>query len=253
MQKVVNVGHIKEQQRRGRWLAIIGFAALAGAFLLVWQRTRPELILVAYGAMLLGFVAFNSGLQTVAKFSSNSRKLRADQQLDKALTRLNDRYTIIHYAQLGKRVVEHLLIGNNGVLVLTVRELPGEISVKGRKWRRGGNPFGRLFNYSGPQLGNPTLENETDIAAVKAVLAEQQLPDAVDGVIVFTNPAVTVRVADSPVDVIDLDGLPDYIRTAGREHPPLATKERLAMVEALSQGRDLEQTTLRAERRRRAA
>jgi hypothetical protein len=254
MQVVRNTGYIKEQQRRGKLLSLIGFVGLAIAFALVW-RPNQSLILFAYAAMTFGFIFFNLGLQTVGKFTSNARKLRPDQQLDKTLTRLSDRYTLIHYPRIGKRNPDHLLVHNVGVLVLTLREVPGKVVVTGRRWRRGGNPLLRILNWSGPQLGNPTAENETEVALVKSYLAAAGLPDLVAGVIVFTNPLVQVTVTDSEVDVVDIDDLPAYVRELGegREAPPLTGKERLAIVEALSQGKDLEQQTLRAERRRRVA
>lgn len=254
MQVVRNTGYIRDQQRRGKRLTLIGFVGLAIAFVLVW-RPNQSLILFAYAAMMFGFIFFNMGLQTVAKFTSNARKLRADQHLDKALGRLSDRYTLIHYAQIGKRHPDHLLVHNGGVLLLTVREIGGKIGVNGRRWRRHGNPLVRLFNWSGPQLGNPTVENEQDVALLKTYLAEQGLPDLVDGAIVFTNPLVSVTVTDSPVDVVDIDDLAGYVRELGddRERAPLTGKERLALVDALSQGKELEQANPRAERRRRAA
>lgn len=259
MQVVRNAGYIKEQQRRGRRLTVIGISILALAFLATfWLQGRPDLLAFAflpYIPLLIGFIVFNMGLQTVGKFVSNARKLRADLQLDKTLARLNDRYTLIHYPRIGKRNPDHLLVHNAGVLVLTVRELPGKVSVTGRRWRRGGNPLLRILNWSAPQLGNPTAESEQDVALVKAYLAEEGLPDLVGGVIVFTSPLVQVTVTDSPVDVVDIDDLPAYVRELGegREAPPLTGKERLAIVEALSQGEDLEQQTLRPERRRRVA
>lgn len=250
MQVVRNIGYVKQQQRRGRILTALGFIALAFAFVLVWQKQFVTLIIASYGAMLIGFVVFNMGLQTVGKWS---RKPRNDQQLDRALTRLNDRYTLIHFADLGGRHPEHLLVHGAGVLVLTVRELPGAISVNGRKWRRGGNLLGRFFNYSGPQLGNPTLENDQDVALVQEYLAAKELPDHVEGVIVFIHPNVTVRVSDSPVPVVDLDGLPAFVRHLGQDEEPLTGKDRLAIVDALRQGDELEETTLRGERRSRKA
>ncbi len=258
MQVVRNIGFVKGQKRRGRRLTALGVAFLTFAFFLVFfQQGQGQgqlgVILLSYAAMMSGFILFNLGLQTVTKFASNARKPRNDQALDKGLERLNDRHTLIHYSQLGKRVPEHLLVHNGGVLVLTVRELPGQISVNGRRWRRGGNLLTRFTNSSGPQLGNPTVENEGDVALVREYLAANELPATVDGVIVFTHPAVTVRVTDSPVDVTDLDGLPDYIRGLSQDQPALTGKERLAIIEALSQGQDLEQVTLRGERRKRAA
>ena len=260
MQVVRNVGYVKQQQRRGRQLTIAGMTGLAIAFVLVFMQGGQGSVaplLLAYATMIPGFILFNLGLQTAGKFTSNRRRMRADQALDRALERLNDRYTLVHYPEIGGRHPEHLLVHNHGVLVLTVREVSGKVAVKGRRWRRLGNPLGRFLSYSAPQLGNPTVENEGEVAVVKAYLAENDLPDRVGGVIVFTDPVVEVHVTDSPVDVVDLDGLPDYVRGLGQgqdgDAPPLTGRERLAIVEALSRGRELEQATLRGDRRRRAA
>lgn len=255
MQIVRNVGHIKSQQRRGRIFTAIGFVGLASAFILVWwQRNYPTLVLAAYALMLIGFVFFNIGLQTMGKFVSNERKKRPDQQVDKALERLNDRYTAIHYAQLGKRAVEHMVVHNGGVLVLTLREVSGKIIVNERRWRKGGNPLGRLFNYSAPQLGNPSLDNEGDVAAVREALTAAGLEDRVEGAVVFTSPLAEVS-GSAPIDVLGIDEVLDHVRTLAndRERPALTAKERLAVVEALSQGQEMEQATPRLERRKRAA
>ncbi len=255
MQIVRNIGYVKSQQRRGRTFAIIGFVGLASAFILVWwQRTEPTLVLVAYALMLIGFVFFNMGLQTMGKFVSNERKKRPDQLLDKTLERLNDRYTIVHYAQFGKRAVDHLIVHNGGVLVLTLREVTGKIIVADNRWRKGGNPLGRLFNYSAPQLGNPSLDNDGDVAAVRATLEAVSLPDTVEGAVVFTSALAEVS-GSAPIDVLGVDELLDHVRTLAndRERPALTSKERLAIVDALSQGRELEQATQRLERRKKAA
>lgn len=250
MQVVRNMAHVRQQKRRGKWFTLIGLLALGVAFGLVFMRDRPELIFFSYSAMMVGFVFFNLGLQTLGKWS---RRPRNDQQLDKALERLSDRYTLIHFARLGKVTPEHLLVHGNGVLVLTVRELPGKVHLRGQRWRRGGNPLGRLFNYSGPQLGNPTLDNERDVRAVNAYLTELNLPAQTHGVVVFTSPAAAVEATDPTVDIVDIDGLPAYIRALSQQAPALTGKTRLAIVAALSQGEDLEQLTPRAERRRNPA
>lgn len=253
MQIIRNGAYVKSQQRRGRLLTAIGFAALAGAFVMVWvQRTRPELILLAYALMLVGFIFFNMGLQSVGKFISNERKKRADEVLDRTLERLNDRYTIIHYSQVGKRVVEHLIVHTGGVLVLTIRELAGKVVVNDRRWRRGGNPLGRFFNYSGPQLGNPSIDNENDVATVKELLTEQGLPNEVQGVIVFTNPLAEVE-GSAPIDVVGIGELLEHVRliASDRDRPVLSARDRAAIVELLAQGLDADQSTPSNERRKR--
>lgn len=255
MQIVRNVGYIKDQQKAGRLLTAVGFVGLAAAFILVWwQRNYPTLIIAAYALMFVGFVFFNRGLQRVSKYVSNERKKRPDEQVDKALTRLNDRYTVIHYAQLGKRVVDHLVVHNSGIIVLTLREVAGKVIVNENRWRKGGNPLGRFFNYSAPQLGNPSLDNGNDVAAVKTMLEEAGLPDAVAGAVVFTSPLAEVS-GSAPIDVLGIDDLLDHVRTTSgdQERQPLNAKERTAIVAALSQGKELEQPATRLERRKRAA
>lgn len=253
MQIIRNEAHVKSQQRRGRLLTTIGFVALAGAFVMVWlQRSRPELILLAYALMLFGFIFFNMGLQIVGKFLTNDRKKRADQLLDRTLERLNDRYAMIHYAQVRKRAVEHQIVHTGGVLVITMREIAGKIIVNEHRWRRGGNPLGRFFNYSGPQLGNPSADNEADVAAIKELLTERGLPNEVQGVVVFTNPLAEVS-GSAPIDVVGIDELLEHVRltASDRERPTLSTKDRAAIVEALAQGLDLDKGVPSNERRKR--
>lgn len=254
---VRNTGHIKEQQRQGRLLTVLGLVGMAAAFALVLFQRNATLnatlmTLVAYALMLLSFVFFNMGLQRITKFSSNERKKRPDELVDQALSRLNDRVTAIHYAELGKRVVDHLLVYTGGVVVLTLRDVTGKVQVNEHRWRKVGNPLGRIFNYSAPQLGNPSYESEQDIAAVQAVLTEQGLPDKVTGAVVFTSPLAEVE-GSSPLDVLGIDGLYDYMRdltteASGRQ---LANKDRQAIIAALSQGKELEQPSQRPERRKR--
>ncbi len=255
MQIVRNIGHIKEQQRQGRLLTAVGFVGLAAAFVLVWvQRNATGMIIIAYALMLVGFIFFNMGLQRVSKFVSNERKKRPDEQIDRALARLNDRYTVIHYAQIGGRIVDHLVVHTTGIIALTVREVTGKVIVNERRWRKGGNPLGRFFNYSAPQLGNPSTDNEHDVAAVRGLLEAQGLPDSVEGAVVFTNPLAEVT-GSAPIDVLGIDELLDHVRSVSndRERQPLNAKDRAAVVAALSQGKELEQPVGRVERRKRAA
>ena len=256
MQIVRNIGHIKEQQRQGRILTAVGFIGLAAAFVLVWvQRDATGMILIAYALMLIGFIFFNMGLQRVSKFVSNERKKRPDEQIDRALARLNDRYTVIHYAQIGGRIVDHLVVHTTGIIALTVREVTGKVIVNDRRWRKGGNPLGRLFNYSAPQIGNPSVDNENDVSAVRGLLEAQGLPvESVEGAIVFTSPLAEVT-GESPIDVLGVDELLEHVRAVAndRERQPLSANDRTAIIAALSQGKELEQPTGRVERRKRAA
>src|SRR5918998_3815 len=121
MRVVRNIGYVKRRKRLARWAALGGFAMLGATF---WLALDPSLILLAYVPLLVGTLVFHFGMQQIAKWNRNPRN---DVLLDTRLQQLPDKFELIHYASVGKRTVEHLLLHPGGVLVLTVRELPGRV------------------------------------------------------------------------------------------------------------------------------
>src|SRR5687767_12594936 len=137
MRVVRNIGHVKRRKRAAKWTAVLGFAVLAAALALGFV---PELFWLAYLLLFLGFVLFNIGMQQVGKWNRGP-KYRNDSLLDQKLAPFSDKYVLIHYAMLKDRVVEHLLVHPGGVLVITAREIAGDVSVRGNRWRVGGSPL----------------------------------------------------------------------------------------------------------------
>ena len=89
---------------------------------------------------------------------------------------------------------------------------------------------------------------------MREVLRAAGLPDQVEGAVVFTHPQAEVT-GDAPLDVLAIDDLAEHVRllASNGEYPSLAPKDRLAIIDALSSGSELEQVTARPERRKRAA
>lgn len=171
-------------------------------------------LIVAYTLVIFGFVLFNSGLQGVAKWG---RKIRNDQMIDGELRRLSDRYTLVHYPRIGNRTLDHVLIHETGMVVMTTKEVIGRVEVHGSRFRKiGAGMLGRFIGMGGPQLGQPGVENGLDRKALLETLAkeaaERDWPTdvPVDGLIVFTAPRVALSVdgvADPPaVKLTDLLG-----------------------------------------------
>lgn len=235
MRIVRNIGHVKRRKRIARWSAVGGFLILGSTFALAFV---PEFLLVAYALLFGGFVLFNFGMQQVGKWS---RSPRNDQLLDARLASLSDKYTLIHYARLGKRVVEHLLVHPGGVLVLTARETPGLIQARGNRWRKRGGGLMRLFAFSGPQLGNPALETTQAIAAVGAYLAEHQLEVDVSGAIVFVSPYAELDVEEPEYPTLKLEELPTFVRSLEPD-VSIGADDREALLALLGQGEELETT-----------
>lgn len=242
MRVVRNVGHIKRRKRIAKWSAIGGVAMLGSTF---WLALEPRFVLVAYVPLLLGTLIFHYGMQQVARWNRNPRN---DQLLDQRLHELSDKFTLIHYAVLGKQAIDHQVVHPGGVLVVGVRELPGTVSYRDGHWRKRGGGALRFFGLGGPQLGNPSFEVQRSVAAVETYLTAEQAAVDVDGVIAFLNPMVEIDVEEPDFPVTNADGLVEYLRSFDSEtavHP----NERQALVDLLAKGEELE-LPQRAQRRR---
>jgi hypothetical protein len=206
MRIVRNTEYIRKRKRISRIAALVGFLLLASTFLLIFQ---PDLILIAYAVLFTGFIVFNFGMQQLGKWSRNPRN---DEILDARLKPLPDaKYTLVHYVQVGKRVVEHVLVHPGGLLVLTSRELPGKVSVKDRRWRKQGVGFMRFFAMSGPQLGNPTADLESDVEALDAFAAEHGYDIDIYGAVVFLNDRIEIEAEDPAYPALRADLLVPFV------------------------------------------
>jgi len=249
MRLVRNIGYVKRRRKFARLSSVFGFLFLATTFPLVflWGQSS-NLVIVAYVLLFAGFILFNSGMQQLGKWSNTARHPRDDLALDSKLQPFSDKYVLIHYARLGKRVVEHLLFHPGGVLVITAKDYPSKVYAKGNSWRRKGAGLTRLFGLSGPQLGNPGIETEQAIDAVEDTLKAAQLEVDVEGVIVFVSAFVDVEVEDPPFTTILLDELPGIIRALEID-PSIRPVDRDALAELLGKGEELEVQEVKRTRR----
>lgn len=235
MRIIRNIGYVRRRKRAARVMVAVGLALIFSA---IAFTLYPGLLFFAYAGLIIGFLTFNGGMQQLAKWG---RKPRNDEILDQFLSRLNDRYTLIHYPEFAGRRPDHVLVSPAGVLVLSTREIAGRVSVKGKRWRKRGSPFGFIFGMSGPQLGNPSIENEQQIGTLKAFLAEQQIEAPVDGAIVFVHPNVEVEVEEETTPIVHATELLDFVRERA-DGVSLGAKERDHLVEVLARGDDLERS-----------
>ena len=240
MRLVRNNGFIRSRKRRARLTALGGFILLISSVGLTFYI--PKLFVPGYAILILGFITFNMGMQQMTKWG---RHPRPDEVLVDALRRLNDRFTLISFPAAGKGRPEHVLVYPGGLVVISTREVPGKIMVDGNSWRRsGGNKVWMLIGMSGPQLGNPTTENDGDQTILRSILETRGLAggDAIDGIVVFLNPRAELEVESSEITVVTTDGLLRAVRELSSE-TVLPTKDRELIVAALAEGDEVEGPT----------
>jgi hypothetical protein len=195
-----NLEQVSINKRISRIKVVVGLVFFFVGSIVAFQG-NVALLLAAYAIVIFGFILFNTGLQGVAKWG---RKIRNDQLVDNELRRLSDRYTIIHYPRVGNRTVDHVLVHETGLIVMTTKEVLGRIEVSGANYRKvGSGALGKMFGMGGPQLGQPPFENGADRKALLELLAKEatirnwptDVP--VDGLVVFVAPNVVLSTSEN--------------------------------------------------------
>lgn len=219
-------------------MTLAGLALLVGALIAsnVMSGLAPEAmatwLIAAYAALIGGFILFNSGLKGVAKWS---RRPRRDEIIDNHLRRLNDRFNVFHYATLGGRAYDHLVVHPGGLSVLIVRDSLGPIRYQQGRWRAQANPLARLFNVAGPPVGNPHQEATATVAALEEALHAAGVAAGVEPIIVFVHPRASLTVDESPVPVCRVEDLAGVLREQAAV-AGLQGGARLQLVKLLSAG-----------------
>lgn len=222
--------YVRKRKRIAVLSSVVGVALLGSAFWLA-SGVGQSGILIAYVPLLAGTIIFHLGMQQVGKWN---RTQRNDVILDELLKDLGERYSLVHYAKIGKRIVEHALVYPGGVLAIVARELPGGVAYQDGRWRKVGQGLTRFFGMGGAFLGNPTSDAAADVGALNSLLAQSSLNESADAVIAFLNPRVTLDVSEPDFPVTNADGLKPYIASLPADLD-LRTVDRQKLVDALTE------------------
>jgi hypothetical protein len=243
MRIVRHESYIAKRKRSATILALIGFLLLIGTLFIA---LNPALILPSYIAMLVGFVIFNIGMQQVGKWRRNPRN---DQVIDFRLKPLSDRYTMVHFADVGGKRLDHILVHPGGATVIVSREIDGEIERKKNRWRKRSGGLRRFLSFSGPQLGDPDLEVDTGTKVLETFLTDNQMEVDVTGAIVFVHPGTEFDIEDPVHPVLHGDELMQFASSLPID-PSFGTKEREYLVDLL-RGDEIAPPTATSSTRRR--
>src|SRR5690606_31332131 len=136
-----------------------------------------------------------------------------------------------------------------GALVLTAKEVDGTIEQKGSRWRRKGSGIRRFISFSGPQLGNPSMETDEAINRLEAHLADQQIEVDVEGAVVFLHPQVEFEIESPDYPVLHGEELASFASRLPAESP-LSQAERERLLDVLRAGEVVVAPTQSTGRRR---
>ena len=204
MRIISNTQKIERNRKIGLFTSFGSLVVLVIGLVLSFQ---PNMIGLAYGALLVGLISSQVGIYYGNRWG---RSPRIDERLNQGLKGLDDRYTLYHYIT----PVPHLLTGPSGVWVIVPQYQEGRITYENKRFKQYGvGVFKRFFAQEG--LGRPELEAQAyqqDLQKfLQKELPEEKIPQ-VQPLIVFINPKATVQVAESPTPTMHLEKLKDFMR-----------------------------------------
>ncbi len=231
MKIVANTKLIRRNSLIGQITIFSSLAILVGSFLI--SIRYPNLYIIAYVGLLLGFVLTQVGIYYGSRFG---RSPRPDEMLNKSLEGMDNRYSIYHYIL----PVPHVLIGPAGIWVLQPKQQLGKVTYEKNRWKiKGGGViqgYLRLFGQEG--IGRPDLEVKTEVENTEKylhkVLPDVELP-AIQAVLVFTHPQTVIEADEAPIPTVSAARLKEYIRSTakGKTISPEKVKE---ITSALGEG-----------------
>ena len=144
------------------------------------------------------------------------------QTLSEALESLDKRYTLYSYYLSAN----HILISHYGLMGIIPRSHNGEVTYdENGRWRQKAG-WRKVFQLFGePSVGKPDQEAVDDVEWTKKwideVFPEEDIP--VNGVVVFTDPAVELYAKKCPTPVVKAGDLARYLKQGLKGQPTLTT------------------------------
>lgn len=213
MKVITNIKLIKKNRKIGQITTLVALGILIIGLVITY--VRKEELIWSFVALGLGIVISQVGNYYGRRWG---RTPRADELLVSALKGLDDKYALYNYTS----PIPHLLVGPAGVLALVPQFQGGHITYnddKKRFTRKGGSLYLKIFGQE--RLGKPDNEAnvvEKDLSAFINQQFEKASP-AVEALLVFTDPQVSLDIAGSPVHGVTAEKLKDYLRKKSKNKP----------------------------------
>ena len=217
MRIIANTKLINRNKKIGQYTTFGSLAILVGGLILSLNpsNTDPNLLLLSFGALIVGFLLSQVGIYFQNRFG---RSPRPDERITACLKGLDDRYALYHYLTS----VAHLLLGPAGIWILNPYTQKGNFiydPAKKRWKQQGGNAILKIFGQEG--LGRPDQENYALYQDLQKFLKkEAEIPGLPDPQIamVFLDPRSPVQAAEAPIPAMSVEKLKDFLRKQAKDN-----------------------------------
>jgi hypothetical protein len=248
VQVLTNEQFIASKTRLGNIGVAFGLVAWLGS---LYVTFNPELVLIAYVALITGFLAFNIGRYNTLRFGGRPRQ---DEIIANSLKGLDQKYVLFNYVD--GLPGSHLLLSPLGLFFIELRMQEGQISCEGDRWRAKRSFTGIMRGFIKGRLGNPTRDALEGVESIKKYLAanlgqETAATVPVDAVVVMTDPFVELSVSRPVVPVITPKDLRNHVRSVqGRIKLTNETYRQLYDLFGASRAKSLKESETRDRRKK---
>ncbi len=218
MRIVINHKIIRRNKRIGQYTTIGALAILAIGFIISLQTNiSSSQYIYSLLALIGGFILSQVGIYFGNRWG---RSPRPDEVLAAGLKGLEDKYTLYSYMT----AVPHLLVGPAGIWVLSTYTQQGLITYdpEKKKWhQRGGNFILKAFGQE--SLGRPDQDTYSLVQDFQKFLTKEMdipnLPAPQVAMVFLTDPKkVSIVAPDSPIPIMNIEKLKDFIRRQAKEN-----------------------------------
>jgi hypothetical protein len=215
MQNIVNEARIARGARLGKIATFAGLGLLGGGLVVSLFMAESPLLWLSFVFLLLGLLVSSVGSMNMNRWV---REPRADQALAQALKGFDDRYRLYSYYL----PAPHVLLSPSGLFVFTAMGQDGKIRYEGDRFQRDFSVLRLLRFLAEEGMGKPFAEGDSQVAALREYLAENDLDEDVElqNVVVFYNPRAELTVSSPPRPVASPKGLKKAIRKTGSQDLP---------------------------------
>ena len=201
------------QLNRSRLLIFVTLVMLG--FLLFIMDVVPY---ASVGLILIP-IAYGLGIYTYRKHLIWGSGSEGEKIVINELKKLDDTYCLISGVVIppNRGDVDHIVLGRNGIFVVETKNYSGEVSCNGDVWGR--RKIGRRGKPYPLEIGNPSNQVKRNAKVLKDFILRHQreifkkTPHIwVEGILVFTNPAVVLKIKNPTVSIVSPNKLVEFIK-----------------------------------------
>ncbi len=232
MRIIADDSRIQRRARIGERAPFIGLIVIAGITLLIVGKL--EWFLLPIGSLLSAILVTIGFIITMIGGYLGERYVGAlahYKKVPEALKGLDNQYVLLMY----KTPLPFILIGPEGVTVITVKSQGGNITYRKGKWRQN-EKFGIWRRIAGQEsLGQPHKMAEAEAEEMQYYL-KKRLPLNIEVPVrpslLFIHPNVALDAEESPVPALRIPQMKRWVRK-GEQQPKLSDDTRAQLFEAL--------------------